>query len=179
MWDEICLWYFECSASFFCEMWEKTVISFKCCYLWYENSMRWPPPLVLQQLYIKISLLRDVSIQPHVNVTYFHLKGTTRRSQVTRLFHTTWNLRCTELKIGFAVSDAYMAGPASSHLDLFQYSFPNRISGPLANQRVGNLQVSATTSKERWQSGRGKGDDLREVLGLSDSWNEMRFPSEG
>ncbi len=79
MWDEICLWYFECSASFFCEMWEKTVISFKWCYLWYENSMRWPPPLVLQQLYIKISLLRDVSIQPHVNVTYFHLKGTTRR----------------------------------------------------------------------------------------------------
>ncbi len=99
--------------------------------------------------------------------------------QDTRLFHTTLNLRCTELKIGFAISDAYMSGPASSHLDLFQYSFPNRISGPLANQRVGNLQVSATTSKERWQSGRGKGDDLHEVLGLSDSWNEMRFPSEG
>lgn len=99
--------------------------------------------------------------------------------QDMRLFHATWNLRCTELKIGFTVSDAYMPGPASSHLDLFHYSFPNRISGPLANQRVGNLQVSATTSKERWQSGRGKVDDLYAVPGLSDSWNEMRFPSEG
>lgn len=78
-----------------------------------------------------------------------------RGGRDTRLFHITWNLRCTELKIGFAVSDAFMPGPASNHLDLFQYSFPNRISGPLANQRVGNLQVSATTSKERYQNGGG------------------------
>ncbi len=159
----------------------KNCDQFQWCYLWYENSMRWPPPLVAAAAYIKSPCSEMLAFKPHVNVTYFHLKGTTRRRSghaslphnVEPQVHGAENRLCRIWCLhGWACEQP--SWPFSVFIP------PIASAGPLANQRVGNLQVSATTSKERWQSGRGKGDDPPRGAGAI--WQlkwDMRFPGEG
>lgn len=124
----------------------------------HNSSIKSPPPsMFAPAIHSNLLAFKIKASQQHANVTYFHLKGTTRlrsghrphshnmEPQVHRAENRLCRIRCLQTRYS---TNPHMLGSMGSHFDLFEYSFPNRISSPLTNQTVRNLQVSAGTSKE-------------------------------